>query len=115
MERRKAIATAAAASLTLVAGATAITLNSGIVGVRGDDNVGQLSPVTTAAIPSLTVYADEPSTGAVEPSPAVAPSTRPPVTVSTASGSNASNGHEDAREHEPEDGEREYEGADDDD
>ena len=48
MERRKAVIAAATASLTLLAGAAAISLNTGLVGASGDDGVGQVSPVDPA-------------------------------------------------------------------
>ena len=87
MERRKAITTAAAASLTLLAGAAGIALNSGIVGASGDGNVGQISPVATTADPLTTVYIDEPAgPTAAAPAPAVRPTDAQPDTTSAASG-----------------------------
>ncbi|HEX5946847.1 MAG TPA: hypothetical protein VFY82_11245 [Acidimicrobiales bacterium] len=68
MERRKAVIAAATVSLTLLSGAAAIGLNTGIVGASGDDGVGQISPVDTATTPD-TIYIDEPAA-----SPATAPS-----------------------------------------
>ena len=87
MERRKAITTAAAASLTLLAGAAGMALNSGIVGASGDGNVGQISPVATTADPPATVYVDEPAgptTAAPAPAPAVRPTDAQPDTPATA-------------------------------
>jgi hypothetical protein len=60
MERRKAITTAATASLTLLAGAAGIALNSSLVGTSAAGTVGQVSPVGTAS-PPVTVYVDEPA------------------------------------------------------
>jgi hypothetical protein len=62
MERRKAVLAAATASLTLLAGAAAISLNTSLVGASGDDGVGQVSPVDPATTPS-TIYVDEPAAG----------------------------------------------------
>ena len=108
MERRKAITTAAAASLTLLAGAAGIALNSGIVGA-GDDHVGQISPVTTSAVP-IVVYADDPPRATpVTTTPFIQPTSTRPVTTSAASG--YQDDHED-QEHERE---HEHEGAEDDD
>lgn len=59
MERRKAVIAAATASLTLVAGAVAIGLNTSLVGASGNDGVGEISPVDPATSPS-TIYIDEP-------------------------------------------------------
>jgi hypothetical protein len=61
MERRKAITAAAAASLTLLAGAAGIALNSGIVGADDNDGVGNLSPLGSPARPPVTVIIDEPA------------------------------------------------------
>jgi hypothetical protein len=61
MERRKAVIAAATATLTLLAGAAAISLNTSLVGASGDDGVGQVSPVDTATTPE-TIYIDEPAT-----------------------------------------------------
>lgn len=69
MERRKAVIAAATASLTLLAGAAAIGLNTSLVGATGDDGVGQISPVDPTTTPS-TVYVDEPAAGqTTSPSP----------------------------------------------
>jgi hypothetical protein len=62
MERRKAVIAAATASLTLLAGAAAISLNTSLVGASGGDGVGQVSPVDRATTPS-TIYVDEPAAG----------------------------------------------------
>lgn len=61
MERRKAVIAAATASLTLLAGAAAISLNTSLVGASGDDGVGEISPVEVVTVPSTAV--DEPVTG----------------------------------------------------
>lgn len=122
MERRKAIAAAAAASLTLLAGAAGIALNSSIVGNTGDDNVGQISPVNATAVPPVTVYLDD-TAGATTatPAPAVQATNSQPVTTSAASGYQDDDRYEqedddDRYEHENEDEEHdEYEGAEDDD
>lgn len=60
MERRKAVIAAATATLTLLAGAAAISLNTSLVGASGDDGVGQVSPVDPATTPE-TIYIDEPA------------------------------------------------------
>src|SRR5262245_1504837 len=52
MERRRALIAAATTSLTLLAGAAAIGLNTGIVGASGDGGVGQISPVVATTTPS---------------------------------------------------------------
>jgi hypothetical protein len=116
MERRKAITTAAAASLTLLAGAAGIALNSGIVRANADSNVGQLSPVDTTANPPITVYVDEPATATpVTAAPPVQPTNSQPVTTSAASGYHDDDSHEsEDNDHESEE-HHEYEGADDDD
>ena len=117
MERRKAITTAAAASLTLLAGAAGIALNSGIVGAGADDTVGQVSPVDSTTNPPITVYAADQATGiSITAAPKVKPSSSEPVTTSAASGYQDDDG---GAFDEPDDHEREsheeYEGADDDD
>jgi hypothetical protein len=55
MERRRAVIAAATASLTLLAGAAAISLNTGIIGASGDGGVGQISPVVTTTPASTRV------------------------------------------------------------
>jgi hypothetical protein len=55
MERRRAVIAATTASLTLLAGAAAISLNTGIVGASGDGGVGQISPVVATTPPSTRV------------------------------------------------------------
>jgi hypothetical protein len=60
MERRKAVIAAATASLTLLAGAAAISINSGLVGASGSDGVGTVQPID--ATPS-TVHVDGPAAG----------------------------------------------------
>jgi hypothetical protein len=70
MERRKAVIAAATASLTLLAGAAAISLNTNLVGASGDDGVGQVSPVDHATTTPSTIYVDEPAAGqTTSPSP----------------------------------------------
>jgi hypothetical protein len=117
MERRKAITTAAAASLTLLAGAAGIALNSGIVGARGDTNVGQLSPVTTAE-PPITVYVDDPTTAPLTAAPRFQSSNSQPVTTSTASAywdDDRDEREDDGRDEHESDAREAYEGAEDDD
>ena len=117
MERRKAITAAAAASLTMLAGAAGIALNSGIVAAGADNNVGQLSPVDATTNPPITVYVDDPDGTPALPTtaPLVQPTSSQPVTTSAASGYQDDDrvGGEDDDDHQSED--REYEGADDDD
>jgi hypothetical protein len=55
MERRRAVIAAATASLTLLAGAAAISLNTGIIGASGDGGVGQISPVVVTTPTSAPV------------------------------------------------------------
>ena len=114
MERRKAVLAAATASLTLLAGAAAISLNTGLVGASGDDGVGQISPVDPATTRD-TIYVDE---------PAAAPTTAPSRS-SDGRGDpedeldrDEDDGHEDEGRGDDtadDDDSREYEGADDDD
>ena len=106
MEPRKAITTAAVVSLTLLAGAAGIALNSGIVSSEPDSHVGQLTPTNPATGPNTT-DADPP----VRPRVAVDPAKSTPLTTSSASGSSAQ------RDDERGEGDHhdEYEGADDDD
>ena len=126
MERRKAITSAAAASLTLLAGATGIALNSGILRANVDDNIGKISPVdaTLGVNPADTVPVDESPAAAtvVSAAPSVRATASQPVTTSTASpsavGDHEENEDDDWDEHEQESEvaeDREYEGADDDD
>jgi hypothetical protein len=130
VERRKAITTAAAASLTLLAGAVGITLNSGIVGASGNDGVGQLSPVSTTA-PPITVYVEDPApttlatvapaTAAtvagvpVTAAPLLQRSGSTPLATSTAGRSQDDDRDEDEGDDERDDEREEYEGAEDDD
>jgi hypothetical protein len=120
MHRRRAITTAAAASLTLLAGAAGIALNSGIVGARGDNNVGQLTPLGTATRPT-TVIAAEPATTAttgLAATPPVQASDSQPVATSSASSTGDDSRYDDEDEHgddEHEAEDHEYEGAEDDD
>jgi len=103
MERRKAITAAAAASLTLLAGAAGIAVNSGIVGAGAQDKVGTLTPVVSTATTAVTLYVDGPNAN-TSASPAIQPTNGTPVTSSSASGyRNAGNRG------------GEYEGAEDDD
>lgn len=117
MERRKAITTAAAASLTVLAGAAGIALNSGIVGTS-DGNVGNISPVGTT-YPPATVYVDQ--TGTTTPlvqAPAVRSTGSRPVATSAASGSGSDDDryrHEDDHDDHDSDDRHQYEGAEDDD
>jgi hypothetical protein len=118
MERRKAITTAAAASLTLLAGAAGIALNSGIVSGGGNDNVGQISPVNITN-PPITVYIEDPATTSATAAPPVQPTSSLPVTTSAASGYEDDDRYEDEdnddrSEHDNDDRD-EYEGAEDDD
>jgi hypothetical protein len=139
MERRKAITTAAAASLTLLAGAAGIAVNSSIVSASGDDPVGKLSPVgAEVRTPTTLVYVDRAAPVAGVPAPAVQRAQTTPVTTSAASPRASADDHEDEFEHdgreeeedreeedardaedtrdeEEHDAEHEYEGADDDD
>jgi hypothetical protein len=124
MERRKAITAAAAASLTLLAGAGGIALNSGIVGAGGDGKVGKLSPVTATSAPA-TVYVDEPtSSTAATPAPTVRPTETTPVATSAPSAYEDDHGDDHGDDHLDEhdgdhdddhDHDHEYEGAEDDD
>lgn len=117
MERRKAITTAAVASLTLLAGAAGMALSSNIVGAGANDGVGQLSPVGSVTNPSVvTVYVDDLS------DPAATVTTLPPVqpTDATALTSSSASGYSDDDEYEDDDDDdeyedREYEGGEDDD
>lgn len=99
MERRKAITTAAAAGLTLLAGTGGIALNSGLVGASSHRDVGQLSPVTLVEDPAATQVSVPP----------VQATESAPVTTSSASGYDDDHSHEDDDEHEV------YEGRSDDD
>ena len=54
MERRRAVIAAATASLTLLAGAAAISLNTGIVDASGNGGAGQISPVVATTPPSTS-------------------------------------------------------------
>jgi hypothetical protein len=115
MERRKAVIAAATASLTLLAGAAAISLNTGIVGASGDSGVGQISPVDPA-VTSATVYVDEPAAaGAHAPGPSRAGDDEDGV--EDADGFEDDGAYDDrgGDEDHDEDHDDEYEGADDDD
>ncbi|HEX6425337.1 MAG TPA: hypothetical protein VFZ79_17760 [Acidimicrobiales bacterium] len=62
MERRTAIVAAAATSLTLLAGAAAISLNTQLVDAGGDDGVGRVSPIATSGDPpGAPVEVDDPA------------------------------------------------------
>jgi hypothetical protein len=115
MERRKAVLSAAAASLTLLAGAAAISLNTSLVGASGDDGVGQVSPVDLATTPS-TIDVDEPVAGqTTSPSPS---RDRDDLEDEAEFDRDEDNGYEDDSHGDDgayEDGSHEYEGADDDD
>jgi hypothetical protein len=104
MERRKAITTAAIASMTLLAGATAFSLNTGILGASGSAGPGRISPTGAA------------STNAV-PVGDVAGAEVPATTGTTSSHSDRDDERGDDRSsddsHDEDDGR--YEGADDDD
>ena len=110
MERRKAVIAAATASLTLLAGAAAISLNTGLVGASGDDGVGQVSPVDPGTTPS-TIYVDEPATGPTT-SPGASRDDEDEFERDEADGYEDDN-HGDDRTYEDDD--HEFEGADDDD
>ena len=145
MERRKAIKVAAAASLTLLAGAGGVALNSSLVAGSTDGDVGQLSPLSTPDVTAttqvpLTVYVDEPAVPAVGPvvtglptgdAPVVRSTDTAPVTTSTASGvhdddedddhgedddrAEGEDREDDDRGEDDDGGEDEHEGAEDDD
>jgi hypothetical protein len=102
MEPRKAITTAAVVSLTLLAGAAGIALNSGIVSSEPDSHVGQLTPTNPATGPSTT---DDPARVGGQPANST------PLTTSPRRGSTAE------RDDDRGNGEHhdEYAGADDDD
>jgi hypothetical protein len=106
MEPRKAITTAAVVSLTLLAGAAGIALNSGIVSSEPDSHVGQLTPTDPAAGPNV-IDVNPPIRSRV----GVRPATSTPVTTSSASGASTQ------RDDERDEGDHhdEYPGADDDD
>jgi hypothetical protein len=67
MNRRTAVATAGAITLTLLAGSTALAANLGILERRGSDTVGDLSPVSdtftddSTTVPSVvdTIIVDD--------------------------------------------------------
>jgi hypothetical protein len=109
MEPRRAITAAAVVSLTLLAGAAGITLNSGIVGSEPDSNVGRLTPTDPATGPN-TIHVDAVAND-VPPPLAVQPGTSASRTSSSASRSTADR-DDDRRQGEHHD---EYQGADDDD
>lgn len=115
MERRKAVLAAAAASLTLLAGAAAISLNTSLVGASGDDGVGQVSPVDPATTPS-TIDVDEPVAGQpTSPNPSC---DRDDLKDEAEFDRDEDDGYEDDSHGDDgayEDGSHEYEGADDDD
>ncbi len=120
MERRKAVIAAATASLTLLAGAAAISLNTGIVSASGDDGAGHVSPVDAATTPPTTIYVDQPA--GADRTAATPGSTRPAPSAAV-SGDDDRYEDDDGGDHE-DDGTRlasddhaepEYEGADDDD
>lgn len=63
MERRKAVIAAATASLTLLAGAAAVSINSAIVGASGSDHVGQVQQVDATTPGPVTADAPDGSLG----------------------------------------------------
>ncbi|HET8619212.1 MAG TPA: hypothetical protein VFM27_09650 [Acidimicrobiales bacterium] len=114
MERRKAVIAAATASLTLLAGAAAISLNTGIVGASGDGGVGQISPVDPA-VTSGAVYVDEPAAaGAQAPGQDRAGDDEDGFEDSDGSEDDGAYDDRGGDDHD-EDHDDEYEGADDDD
>jgi hypothetical protein len=116
MERRRAITTAAAASLTLLAGATGIALNAGVVGAHGDGTVGRLTPLGTATAPRTLVAPVGAATAtAITASPPVQATDCRPVATSSASGTPDGSRYHDEHEDEHEHDDHAYEGADDDD
>jgi len=144
MKRPAAIASAAAISLTLVAGSAAIAANVGILDASPKEPVGQFQPAaqveppastssTTAAPEVQTVYVDEyvstgsapAATGATAPSsvataapPAAAPTSPPPATYDDHGAFEPSGDSDDSYEHESHsdsDDHPEYEGAEADD
>jgi hypothetical protein len=99
MEQRRAVVAAATASLTLLAGAAAISLNTGIIGASGDDGVGHISPVvatTPASTPGTSVAGEDPGNSARDDE-------------------HEDDWYENDRSASDHDAERAYEGADDDD
>ena len=66
MDRRNAIAAAAIASLTLLAGAGGMVLSSGILGAAADDGVGRVDPVPTTA-PSTLPHSTDSTTSVPRP------------------------------------------------
>lgn len=112
MERRSAIIAAAGASLTLLAGAAAIGINTQLVSASDNDGVGDISPVSGTESPTETIYVDDPA-GAQGPAPAQGDDE-----YEDDEGEDEDDRYED---HEDEDGpeaqehEYEYEGAEDDD
>ncbi|MEZ5310924.1 MAG: hypothetical protein R2735_10095 [Microthrixaceae bacterium] len=126
MDRRKAVKLAGAASLTLLAGAGGIAVNSGILGSSSDGNVGKIVPIDNS-IASRAVYPDviSPQSSA-PPAPLlqwIAPTDSAPVTTTSASASGNDDDHDNDQEqgHEKhdddkhDDDEKHYEGSDDDD
>jgi hypothetical protein len=104
MDRRTALATAAAIAVVAITGAAAIAANLGMLDRTATDPVGQLQPTD----PELTTVVVEPSSDAAATQPAAQPSTREDdVEVEYEDG--------DEGEREREDDEYEYEGRDDDD
>jgi hypothetical protein len=119
MERRNAITTAAAASLTMLAGAAGIAVNSGILDASGDGNVGRISPVDTSIVttaPPITLYVEDPAGApAVTTAPQIQPTDAPPATTSAPSGYQGDDRDErEGGEHDEHESD-EHEGAEDDD
>jgi hypothetical protein len=61
MERRTALITAAATSLTLLAGAAAIGINTQLVDAGGNDGAGRISPIGLTESPGGTIRVDDPA------------------------------------------------------
>lgn len=133
MERRKAITVAASASLTLLAGAGGIALNSQLLGASADDGAGKISPViVTNERPAYSTRVDEQPSVTSSTAPEVTATDAAPVTESSGSSVAGRDDHDDDdhdrdhdRDHDDDhdrdddhDGRskhRKYKGADDDD
>lgn len=112
MERRSAIIAAAGASLTLLAGAAAIGINTQLVSASDNDGVGDISPVSGTEAPTETIYVDDP-TGTQGPAPAEGDDEYEDDEYEDEDENDSYEDHED--EDGPEAQEHEYEGAEDDD
>jgi len=89
MDKRKAIATAGAVTLTAIAGALAIAANLGLLSANADEGVGDVTPVTDGSgSPEpkvVTVFVDDPATQAgSEPVEIVVTEEPSPRPISTA-------------------------------